>query len=237
MRRRLLALVCLASLTACGGDREPLAFPSEPQGRLLVPEETESVAPPATDTFDVDGCPVEVRRMCQEASALANALTQANVDAVFTLSRPTTVSCADVDPEVYPQCDEPRAGELEGFAVAGAEEETFVTPEENYREQLAFMRDGLDPDYTDELGTGGYRIIGLATCEPGERYELVYVVGLGDPESTLPADRFLGTIELTEDGRAWASSRITLDILSDWQLYYDDPLAEIGCGPISSWDA
>ena len=235
MRRILLLLLAVGVLAACGEEREPLAFPDEPQGRLLVPEESESVAPPVTTTYDVADCPADEPRMCQEASALANALTQSNLDAVLTLSRTTSVACDGADPEIYPQCDEPRADTLRGYVVAGAEEETFVVPEEPFTEQLGFMRDGLDPDYTDELGTGEYRIVGLATCEPGTRYQLVYVVGLGDPESTLPADRFLGTFELTEDGRAWASSKLTLDILSDWQLYHDDPLAEIGCGRIEAW--
>jgi predicted small lipoprotein YifL len=238
MRRAVVILAVLASvaLAACGEEREPLTFPSAAEGRLLTPttSETPDAATPAT--FDVDGCPAPEERMCQEAAALADALTQVDMDAVFTLSRPTIVECADVDPEVFPQCDGTHApDELGGYVVAGAEPDTFVAPEKGYHHQLDFMDEGLDPEYSDEYGSADYQIVGLATCEPGKRYALAYLVGLGDPDSTLPGDRFFGTLELTEQDREWAVSLLTLDILSDWQLYYDDPVSDAGCGTFEPW--
>ena len=222
------------ALSACGSGGEPLAFPSEPQGRLLTP--TPSAAPASSvTTFSPDGCPASEPRMCQEAAALANALVQTNMEAVFTLSRATAIECADVDAEIYQQCDGHASRALEGYVVAGAEPPTFVAPEENYRRQLRFMVEGLDPTYSDDFGTGEYRLLGLATCEPNVRYQLVYLVGLGDPTSTLPGDRFLGAFELTEQERGWAISRSALDILSDWQLVFDDPLIDAGCGRIEAW--
>ena len=238
MRRTIILLAVLGSMTlaACGDEAEPLAFPSAPEGRLLTPTASETPDAAAPSTFDAADCPVDEERMCHEAAALAGALTQVNMDAVFTLSRPTTVACADLDPEVYPQCDGNRApARLEGYVTSGAEADTFVAPEEDYRDFLGFMEEGLDEEYSDELGGAGYQIVGLATCEPGTRYALGYVVGLGDPDSTLPGDRFFGTFELTEEGRGWAISRMSLDILSDWQLYYDDPLADTGCGEFDPW--
>ena len=238
MRRTLVLLAVLASVTlvSCGEDRSPLAFPSAPQGRLLTPTASETPEAAAPATFDVGDCPVDEPRMCQEAAALADALTQADMGAVLTLSRPTPVACADVDPEVDPQCDGDRVpDELEGYVVAGAEEDTFVAPEKQYENQLEFMHDGLDEEYSDEYGGADYQIVGLATCEPGTRYALGYLVGLGDPDSTLPGDRFFGTLELTEQDHGWAVSLLTLDILSDWQLYYDDPLADAGCGKFDTW--
>jgi predicted small lipoprotein YifL len=238
MRRRVVVLAVLGSvaLAACGEQREPLSFPSAAQGRLLTPTATEAPDASAPATFDVDGCPAPEQRMCQEAAALADALTQVDMDAVFTLSRPTTVACADVDPEVFPQCDGKHAAdELEGYVVAGAEPDTFVAPEKGYHRELRFMAEGLDPEYSDEYGGADYQIVGLATCEPGKRYALAYLAGLGDPNSTLPGDRFFGTLELTEENREWAVSRLTLDILSDWQLYYDDPVSDAGCGRFEPW--
>ena len=227
-------LVLGLGLSACGSDREPLAFPSEPQGRLLTPTPSAAPAPNIT-TFSPDGCPASEPRMCQEAAAVADALVQTNMDAIFTLSRPTDIACADVDAEIYQQCEGHASRALEGYVVAAAEPATFVAPEANYRRTLRFMEEGLDPTYSDDLGTGEYRIVGLATCEPGVRYQLVYLVGLGDPTSTLPADRFLGAFELTEQDRGWAISRSALDILSDWQLVFDDPLTDAGCGTIEAW--
>ena len=31
-------------------------------------------------------------------------------------------------------------------------------------------------------------------------------------------------------------SRLTLAILSDWQLQYDDPLSDAGCGKFEAWN-
>jgi hypothetical protein len=233
-RVALVAVIASVALVACGSRDEPLTFPSEAQGRLLTP--TPSAAPdtPAV-TLPEEGCPAGVPRMCQEAATAGDALLQANMEAIFTLSRPTSIGCGSVDEERYPQCDGKGDPTLEGFVVSGSDEATFVAPEKNNRRTLNFRVEGLDPEYSDDYGTGEYRILGLATCEPDVRYQLVYLVGLSDPTSTLPGDRFFGTLELTEQDRGWAISRLTLDILSNWQLHYDDPLTDAGCGKIEPW--
>lgn len=236
MRRlAVLALMTLAA-SACGGDERRLEFPASPQGRLISPTPGDLGAEaPAGERYSVDGCPVEPRRFCHEASTLANAIVQASPDAILALTQPLTVSCADADLDRYPQCQGRQGRELRGIAVAGADPETLLVPEERYLRRLTFMAEGVDPDYSDELGGGGSRIVGVSTCRPGEWYQLVFTAGLGDPTSELPPIRFLGTFELTERGRAWAISRSALDILSDWQLLFDDPLADAGCGRIVPW--
>jgi hypothetical protein len=235
--RRITAFATLTlCLVACGGDERTLAFPSAPQGRLVTPLPSGPTGASAPATFDVEGCPARERRMCQEAAATAAALVQGNPPALQPLSRPTTVRCAEVDPGVYQQCGGTHGRDiLHGYLVAGAEPETFVADDRHYARQLGFMRDGLDPEYSDEYGSGSYSIVGVATCDPGVRYQLVFLAGLGDPTSTLPADRFLGALELTGADRGWAISRLALDILSDWQLAFDDPLTDAGCGRIVPW--
>jgi hypothetical protein len=237
--RRIAVLVLLAlCVVACGEKADPLAFPSAPQGRLLTPIASgpTGTTGSAPTSFAVAGCPGRDRAMCETAAATADALVQADLGALGPLSRSVTVRCEDVDPDVYPQCDgRHRTDVLEGYVVAGAEPATFVDDRRHYDRQLRFMQDGLDPEFSDDYGTGAYSIVGLATCEPGVRYQLVYLVGLGDPNSTLPADRFLGTAEITADDHGWAISRLALDILSDWQLAFDDPIKDAGCGKIEPW--
>ena len=63
----------------------------------------------------------------------------------------------------------------------------------------------------------------------------MYLVGLGDPESTLPADRFLGTYELTMEEGEWAVGAVYIGLLTDWELVLDDPLSQIACGDIQPW--
>jgi len=63
----------------------------------------------------------------------------------------------------------------------------------------------------------------------------VYLVGLGDPESTLPADRFLGTYELTNEKGEWPVGATYVGLLTDWELVLDDPLSQIACGDIQPW--
>jgi hypothetical protein len=235
MRRVALLLLWLAvALPACADKREPLAFPSEAQGRLLTP--TPSAGPEIdVTTFSPDGCPAGVPRMCQEAATAADALVQSNTNALFTLSRPTSIACANADTDVFRQCEHHQDETLDGYLIGGAEPDTFVNDEKHYRRFLGFMKDGLDPTYSDEYGTGDYAILGLATCAENERYQLVYTAGLGDPTSTLPADRFFGTLEFTEQDHGWSISTLRLGLLSDWQLAYDDPTVDAGCGEIHPW--
>jgi predicted small lipoprotein YifL len=239
MRRTfaLLGVLAALALVACGKQRDPLAFPSAPEGRLLTPTASETPDATGPATFDPSGCPVDEPKMCAEAATLADALTQLDLHAVKGASQPSTIACADVDPDVYPQCDGKHAPqELEGYVVSGSEPQTFVADEKHYDRELDFMHDGLDEEFSDEYGGADYQIVGLATCDPGKRYALGYLVGLGDPNSTLPGDRFFGTLELTDEGHGWAVSTLRLDILSDWQLAYDDPLSDAGCGKFEGWD-
>ena len=81
------------------------------------------------------------------------------------------------------------------------------------------------------------QILGVSTCGKGSdtTYHLVYLVGLGDPTSTLPGARFLGTYELTQEHGSWAIGATYVGLYTDWQLVLDDPLTQIACGDIQPW--
>ena len=82
----------------------------------------------------------------------------------------------------------------------------FVDEPAGYRRTLRFFVEAVDEEYSDEFGGAQMQILGVSTCGKGAdtSYHLVYLVGLGDPTSTLPADRFLGTYELTKEDGSWA---------------------------------
>jgi hypothetical protein len=233
VKRRLAAAVLPLVLAACAGGTT--SFPrSDPSVAPLSP-------PPGSDgttgTTSVGDCPIDDRRFCQEASALANAITQLNSEAVFTLSRPSHLVCSEVDADAFPQCDDQE--ELEGYVVADYQGNRFVLTDGRYRRSLRFFVEAIDEEYSDELGGPEPQIVGVSTCADGDErsYHLVYTVGLGDPQSTFPGTRFLGTYELTELDRAWAITVAHFGLFTDWELVYDDPLGQIGCGGIRAWGA
>ena len=189
-----------------------------------------------TPTFAADGCPVDEPAFCEQAAFLANALVLSDADAVFDLSRRVSMDCADLDQELFPQCDGDK-DTLEGYVVSDARGEFFVDPPADYRRTLRFFVEAVDEEYSDELGGPQMQILGVSTCGKGAdtSYHLVYLVGLGDPGSTLPGDRFLGTYELTQEGGTWAIGATFVGLYTDWQLALDDPLTQIACGDIQPW--
>lgn len=190
----------------------------------------------AVPTFTADGCPIGDPAFCEQAAFLANALVLSDADAVFDLSRRVSMDCADLDRDVFPQCEE-RGGTLEGYVVGDHQGHLFVDEPADYRRTLRFFVEAVDEEYSDEFGDAGLQIFGVSTCGKGAdtSYHLVYLVGLGDPTSTLPADRFLGTYELTKEDGSWAIGATYVGLYTDWQLVLDDPLTQIACGDIQPW--
>ena len=237
MRRPvLLPLVALAvSLAGCGYQPE-IEQPGAATGGSSPPPPVAATGPiSAAPTFTTDGCPVDDPAFCEQAAFLANALVLSDADAVFDLSRRVSMDCADVKGERFPQCEDEER--LSGYLVADARGEFFVDSPADYRETLGFFVEAVDQEYSDEFGGSQMQILGVSTCGKGAdtSYHLVYLVGLGDPGSTLPGDRFLGTYELTHDHGSWAIGTTYVGLYTDWQLVLDDPLTQIACGDIQPW--
>lgn len=172
---------------------------------------------------------------CDQASFLANALVLGDADAVLQLFRAGRYDCRDLDPELYPQCSEDDL--LKGYVLGTYQDESFVQPPKRFERTLAFLVEAVDPEYEDEFGGSAMRILGVSTCGKGAevRHHVVYLVGLNDPESTLPGDRFLGTYRFTERDDGWAIDETLVGLYTDWQLALDDPISEIACGDIRPW--
>jgi len=173
--------------------------------------------------------------MCEQAAFLANALVLSDADAVLDLSRRVSWICAELERELFSQCE--GRGQLAGYVIGNHRGEFFVRTPADYRDALGFFVEAVDEEYSDELGGPQMQILGVSSCGegPGASYHVVYLVGLGDPESTLPADRFLGTYELTKEKGEWAVGATYVGLLTDWELALDDPVSEIACGDILPW--
>jgi hypothetical protein len=245
VRRGLVfALVPLAlAVAACAYDPGParpgvtgvsgITGPTAPTGA------TGSESPEATGgepvAFDPDGCPVDDPAFCGRAVALADALTQHDGDAVFRLSLSERFDCAGLDDEIYPQCEDRDV--LRGHAVGDYQGHVFYLSDNRYRGYLGFVVEAVDDEFTDEFGGSEPQIVGVSTCGNGDviSHHLVYLVGLGDPDSTLPGDRFLGTYELVQRNGEWVVGASNLALYTDWQLELDEPLSQIGCGDVQTW--
>jgi len=233
----LVPLVALVSvcLAACGYEPE-IEPPGAGTGGSSAPTPIATSGPlSTTPTFTPDGCPVDDPALCEQAANLANALVQSDGDAVFDLSRRVTMDCGDLDREVFPQCED--VERLKGYVVGDHQGHFFIDEPGDYRRTLGFFVEAVDEEYSDEFGGAQLQVLGVSTCGEGAdtSYHLVYLVGLGDPTSTLPADRFLGTYELTQEDGSWAIGAAFLGLFTDWELVLDDPLTQIACGDIQPW--
>ena len=237
MRRPvLLPLVALAvSLAACGYQPE-IEQPGAATGVSSAAAPVATTGPISTaPTFTPDGCPVGDPAFCEQAAFLANALVVSDADAVFDLSRRVSMNCAGLERDVFPQCKD--QGTLKGYVVGDFQGHLVVNGPADYRRTLGFFVEAVDDEYSDEFGGAQMQILGVSTCGKGSdtSYHLVYLVGLGDPTSTLPGARFLGTYELTKQDGSWAIGATYVGLYTDWQLVLDDPLTQIACGDIQPW--
>jgi len=224
-----------AGLAACGYQPE-IERPGAATSGSSAPPPVASTGPVSTTpTFTPDGCPIDDPAFCEKAAFLANALVVSDADAVFDLSRRVTMHCADLERDLFPQCN--HADTLKGYVLGDPQGHFSVNTPAHYRNILGFLVEAVDEEYSDEFGGAQMQILGVSTCGKGAdtSYHLVYLVGLGDPDSTLPPDRFLGTYELTQDEGAWAIGTAHVGLFTDWQLVLDDPLTQIACGDIQPW--
>jgi hypothetical protein len=226
-----LVLSLAIVFAACAYEPE-IRGPGAETGDTSAPSPSPSTA---TQTFKTSGCPVDDAAMCEQAALLGNALVLGDGDAVFDLSRRVSWDCADLPRERFPQCEDEER--LNGYVVGTHQDEFFVVSPADYRDNLAFFVEAVDEEYSDEFGGPHMQILGISTCGQGAdtSYHVVYLVALGDPESTLPADRFIGTYELTQEDGAWAIGTAYIGLLTDWELALDDPLTQIACGYIQPW--
>ena len=128
----------------------------------------------------------------------------------------------------FPQC---RTGDvLEGHGLSDADLIVELVSHDAYREHLDTITSGLDAAFSDKLGDGGVRVIGVGTCGPdvpGRRtYHLAWTAGLSD--SADASRRVLGSFEFTFD-KDWRVALTYLDVLERWEAEHSNPLKNSFC--------
>jgi hypothetical protein len=209
-------------LAACsgGGDGDVVATATT----------SSSPEPTAVSTvLTAEGCPVLDEQFCQAAVEIAAALADGDAGVLFDLSRSSTIDCAEVAREYFPGCRTDTTV-LEGYGRSGADFIVEVVSGGAYRRRLEATVDGVDSTYSDDLGTGAPRVLGVGTCGPdvpGRRtYHLSWTAAV--QEAGAPAERVLGSFELTfEDD--WRIALWYLDTLQEWEAEQTDPLTGAFC--------
>ncbi len=191
MRRILAVLGTVLMVGGCSSGADP---PSETDPTSPLTGATQSGSPSGTPTYEVSGCPVPDEAFCATAIEVIDALRSADVDRLIDLSREDRLVCAELAVEYFPMCEQDDV--LEGYALGGSDFIIEVVDDDGYRSQLEAIIPNIDTSFSDELGDGSVRVIGLGTCgpnEPGRRtYHIAWTAAVG--EAGAPAERLLGQL-------------------------------------------
>lgn len=210
----LMLVGCMSADRSPGTSRSATTTPSPPQAGPL--------------RYEVTACPIPDEAFCGTAAAVIEALQAADSDRLFALSRDDRFVCAKLAAEFFPTCDE--RDSLEGYVLSGPNFLVEVVGDRAYREQLDAIVSNLDPSFSDELGNGDVRVLGVGTCGPDvpnrRTYHLAWTAAVR--EAVAPAARVLGSFEFTfvEDLRIGLWYRGPLD---EWEREQTDPLELAFC--------
>ena len=240
MRRWLVLWAATIALAGCGSDADP-AEPSSATGSTSratgasrsTGASGTSAADADPETYDAEGCPVSDDAFCTTALEVVEALQAGDADALFELSRDDRLVCAEVATEYFPDCVTDDTV-LKGHGLSGPDFVVEVVDADAYRGRLDALVNGIDPSFTDELGDGDVRLIGVGTCgpdSPGRRtYHLAWTAASGE--------RMLGSFELTFEDDEWQIALWYLGSLEEWEAEQANPLQLAFCeAGLSPWVA
>jgi hypothetical protein len=223
MMWRVFGLVLAVALAAasCSSDNGRGSPSSSPSPSLA--------SPTTLARIDPSGCPVPDKAFCATAVEVASALSRSESGSLLSLSRSTRIDCAEVAREYFPGCQAEDV--LEGYGVSGADLLVEVMGRKAYGGRLDRILAGVDASYSDVLGDGLARVIGVGSCGPdipGRRtYHLTWTAGVR--EGGDPAERFLGSFELALEDHEWRIALWYLDTLRRWEAEQSDPLRRSFC--------
>jgi hypothetical protein len=226
---RHVALVVLAALLAsCGSSHDdPESRPSPTDG--ATGDATATPSPTGPLSYDASGCPVDDEAFCATAVDAIDALQAADADELYELSREDRLVCAKVNREYFPGCETDNV--LVGHGSSGANFVVEVLDEGAYRGQLEAIVTNVDPAFSDELGDGSVRVVGVGTCGPdvpGRRtYHLAWTAAVSEGDA--PAERLLGSFEFLSKGGDWRIVLWYLSPLVEWEAEQPDPLEVAFC--------
>ena len=221
-------VVAAVLMAACGSDGDPGSAPSAATSSSSAPANP-SPSPSGPLTYEAASCPVEDEAFCGTAVDTIEALQEADVGRLFALSREDRLVCARLNREYFPGCETDDV--LVGHGSSGANFMVEVLDGDVYRRQLEAIVSNVDPSFSDELGGGGVRVIGVGTCGPDDprrrTYHLAWTAAVG--EGGAPAERLLGSYEFIFDGEDWRIALWYLSPLAEWEAAQPDPLELAFC--------
>jgi hypothetical protein len=180
MRWSVLASFVLAGVAACGSSDAPTPDPSSGSPSVSSPSPT--VTSTGVQTLTRGGCPVPDDAFCDTATRIGRALVERDAADLLRFSRSTTLDCAEVAREYFPDCSDAN-DVLHGYGLSGADFLVDMVPRAEYGQRLDEVVAGIDPSFSDELGDGSPSLIGVGTCGPdipGRRtYHLAWIAALG----------------------------------------------------------
>ena len=209
-----LMLVGCTSAESPRASRSPTMSPSSPQAEPL--------------RYEVTTCPIPDDAFCGTAVAAIEALQAGDSDRLFALSRDDRFVCAKLAAEYFPDCGV--RDNLEGYALSGPTFLVEVVGGLAYRKRLEAIVSNLDPSYSDDLGNGDVRVLGVGTCGPDvpsrRTYHLAWTAAVR--EAVAPAARVLGSFEFTfvED---WRIGLLYQGPLDEWEREQTSPLELAFC--------
>jgi hypothetical protein len=227
MSPRIAFVLVAALLAACGSDGDPESRPSPTA--LATGDTAASPSPTGPLAYDASGCPVEDEAFCATAVDAIEALQAADVERLFALSREDQLVCAKLNQEYFPGCETQEV--LVGHGSSGATFVVEVLDEDAYRGQLDAIVTNMDPTFSDELGDGSVRIVGVGTCGPDipsrRTYHLAWTAAVS--EGGAPAERLLASFEFLFKDDEWRVALWYLSPLDEWEAELPDPLELAFC--------
>ena len=233
--RLLRVVIALAVLAGCAGSDVDTG-----SGRVAG-SGAPAVSSPGADVtgFPAAGCPVPDSAVCERAGAAAAALTAGDVPALLELSVVEEFDCDALPAELFPDCAPGQM--LHGYARSGGDGLIRVLDRDAFRAELAALFDLVVPAFTDDVGTGELRVLGIGTCGPADpasrSYHLAFVVALSGAAGAGPAERWLGSLEFVLRGGEWSFALLYADPMAVWRQVYTDPLRSFACGNVRPWGA
>lgn len=232
MSRRVVVVLAVALLAACGsegdaGSQTSAAADADTTG--ATGDTASSPSPTGPVAYDVSGCPVDDEAFCETAVDTIDALQAGDADALFALSREDRLVCAKVNQDYFPGCETDDV--LVGHGSSGATFIVEVLDEQAYRGQLEAVVTSMDPGFSDELGEGTVRVVGVGTCGPDiprrRTYHLAWTTAVS--EGGAPAERVLGSFEFLFKDDEWRIGLWYFSPLEEWEAEQLDPLELAFC--------
>jgi hypothetical protein len=155
---------------------------------------------------------VDDDQACGRAASAATALQEGDSARLVELSYADTFACADLPPEMFPDCSP--GATLEGHPVTGADGKIGILSAEDYEALLA------------ELGET--TVTGIGTCGPDDPDRRSYHVAFWAATEG-------GSLELVRREGEWSIGIVYADALENWETVYADPESELACGNVEPW--